>query len=115
VHELSVVEALIDQVEEEVDRAGVEGRVIRVALVIGRLSGVNTDSIRFAFELLSPGTRVEGAQLEIAEPKPQCRCRQCQASVAVDELVAACPQCGSGDVFLDGGQDLLLETIELEQ
>lgn len=114
-HELSIVEALIDQVENEVQQAGLEGAVTRLDLVIGRISGVNTDSIRFAFEMLSPGTRVEGAQLQIAEPKPQCCCRQCQARVETDELMAACPNCGSGDVTMEGGQELLLESIEVEQ
>ena len=60
-HEVSIVEALIEQVGEEVERAGASGRVTRLALSIGQLSGVHSDSIRFAFELLSPGTILEGA------------------------------------------------------
>ena len=52
-HELSIVEALIDQVGQELDRAGQQGRVLRLELSIGRLSGVNPDSVRFAFGLLA--------------------------------------------------------------
>ena len=113
-HELSIVEAIIEQVEKEVERAAEGGRVGRLDLVIGRLSGVNADSIRFAFEMLAPGTLVEGATLQIAEPKPFCRCRSCGAATEVEELVASCPQCQSGDIYLEGGQDLLLESIEVE-
>lgn len=113
-HEISIVEAMIDQVELEVDRCGEAGRIVRLELTIGRLSGVNPDSIRFAFELLAPGTRVEGATLAIAEPKPTCVCRACATRTDVDELVASCPLCASGDIFLEGGQELLLESIELE-
>ncbi|NUQ65284.1 MAG: hydrogenase maturation nickel metallochaperone HypA [Pirellulales bacterium] len=112
-HELSIVEALIEQVELEVDRAGETGRVARLDLVIGRLSGVNTDSIRFAFQMLAAGTRAEGAELAITEPKPTCVCRTCGARSEIEELVAACPRCGNRDVFLEGGQELLLESIEL--
>jgi len=114
VHELSIVEALIEQVEKEVERAGQSGRVTGLELVIGRLSGVNTDSIRFAFEMLAPGTLVEAAQIRVTEPKATCRCRACGAGSEIDEWVVRCPVCGSGDVFLEGGQDLLLQSIDLE-
>jgi Zn finger protein HypA/HybF involved in hydrogenase expression len=68
-HELSIVAGLIGQVQQELRRAGAHGRVKRLDVVIGRLSGVHCDSIRFAFELLSPGTIVEKAGLEISEPR----------------------------------------------
>jgi hydrogenase nickel incorporation protein HypA/HybF len=113
VHELSIVEALIEEVKKEVERAGETGRVARLDLKIGRLSGVNTDSIRFAYQLLAPGTLLEGADLQITEPSPLCCCRSCGARTEVEELIAACPRCHSGDIFLEGGHDLLLESIEL--
>jgi hydrogenase nickel incorporation protein HypA/HybF len=115
VHEFSIVEALIDQVEKEVESAGLQGRVLRLELVVGRLSGVNIDSIRFAFEILSPTTQVEGAQLQIAEARPSCCCRHCEARVEVDELAVCCPQCGSEDVYVEGGRELVLQSIELDQ
>jgi len=113
-HELSIVDALIEQVRGEVDRAGQAGRITRLELVIGRLSGVNADSIRFAFQMLSPGTVVESAALAITEPKAVCRCRDCGVRAEIDELAAHCPGCGSGNVVIEGGQQLLLQSIELE-
>lgn len=113
-HELSIVEALIEQVQQEVERSGQGGRVIGLELVVGRLSGVNADSLRFGFEILAPGTLLEAADVRIAEPKAACRCRACHAASEVDELVARCPACGSDDVFLTGGRELLLDSIHLE-
>ena len=113
-HELSIVETLIEQVDKEVARSGHQGRIVRLELVIGRLSGVCVDSIRFAFELLSAETPLEGSQIDIREPRASCRCRACGASCEIEEIVAACPQCGSGDIVIEGGQDLLLQSIELE-
>jgi hydrogenase nickel incorporation protein HypA/HybF len=115
VHEVSIVESLIVQVEQEVAASGHTGRVTRLDLVVGRLSGVYAGAIRFAFELLSPGTVVESAELRIAEPKARCRCDVCGACAEIDELVARCPECGNSHVAIDGGQELLLETIELEE
>ena len=49
----------------EVAQSGHSGRVVGLHLVIGRLSGVHADSIRFAFELLSPDSIAAGAELAI--------------------------------------------------
>jgi hydrogenase nickel incorporation protein HypA/HybF len=113
-HELSIVEALIEQVQAEIRRSGHEGRVVHLDIVIGRLSGVNADSVRFAFELLSPDTLLEQAELRIIQTKAICRCEACGAGTEIDELVAECPACGSPRIALEGGQDLVLESIELE-
>jgi hydrogenase nickel incorporation protein HypA/HybF len=113
-HELSIVEALIAEVEREVGRSGHDGRIRRVDLVIGRLSGVSCDSIRFAFDLLSRGTLLDGAEVHIAQPRAVSRCRDCLASVELDELAVECPTCHSPNITIEGGRDLLLEAVELE-
>ena len=113
-HELSIVETLIEQIEKEVFQSGHEGRIVQLNLVIGRFSGVNADSIRFAFELLSPDTKLAGTNLSIEEPRAVCRCEDCKAETEIDELAALCPVCGSIHVAMTGGQDLMLNSIELE-
>jgi len=112
-HELSIVEAVLEQAEREVRRAGQEGPVRRLELSIGHLAGVNCDSLRFAFELLSPETEFAGAELQISQPAAVCRCRACGAESEVTELVVECPTCGGADVLIEGGREMLLESIEL--
>ena len=114
-HEASIVQSLIDQVEAEIARAGESGDVVALELAIGRLSGVHVDAIRFAFEFLSPGTVVEGAELRIREPEAYAACQACGVRESVTELTMQCPQCGAGEIRIEGGQELLLESIELEQ
>jgi hydrogenase nickel incorporation protein HypA/HybF len=113
-HELSIVEALIEQVGEELDRVGQSGRVVRLELSIGRLSGVASESVRFAFGLLAPGTRVEEAEIVIHQPKAVCCCRACHAEAEIDDLVVQCPQCGSSDIVIEGGRELVLQSIDVE-
>ena len=113
-HEMSIVQALLEQVESEVARSGHAGRVVRVDLVIGRLSGVHVDSIKFAFELLSPGSIADGAQLHIEEPQARMQCRACGAEHVIEDLTVCCPTCGGADITITGGQELLLSSIELE-
>jgi len=113
-HELAIAEALIEQVGTELDRAGQSGAVKRLELAVGRLSGVHCDSLRFAFGLLSPGTPAEGAELSIRQPPAISRCRQCAAATEITEIVLDCPQCGSPEIVIEEGRELLLESIEIE-
>ncbi len=114
-HELSIVEALIDQVEKELQRAGQKGRVVRLELNVGRLSGANPESIGFAFNLLAPKTVAEDAKLVINEPKAVCRCRGCGAKTEIDDLVTHCPRCSSDEITIEGGRELVLQSIEIEE
>jgi hydrogenase nickel incorporation protein HypA/HybF len=113
-HELAIVEALLEQVGRELHRAGQSGRVKRLELAVGRLSGVHCHSLRFAFELLSPGTPAEGAALEISEPQAVCNCAGCGQRQQIDDLVVQCPACGSTDIVIEEGRELMLQSIELE-
>jgi hydrogenase nickel incorporation protein HypA/HybF len=113
-HELAIAEALIEQVGTELDRAGQNKAVKRLELAVGRLSGVHCECLRFAFNLLSPGTRAQGAELSIRQPPAVSRCRQCGAVVEIEEVVIDCPQCGSLEIVIEEGRELLLESIEIE-
>ncbi len=113
-HELSIVEALIDQVGEELSRAGQRGRVLRLELHIGRLSGVHPEAVRFAFGLLRSGTVVENAELAIEESKAVCQCHACNARSEIDDLVFECPRCDSPEITIEGGRDMVLQSIEIE-
>jgi hydrogenase nickel incorporation protein HypA/HybF len=114
-HELSIVEALIEQVQEEVQRAGVEGNIAKLELCIGRLSGVNIDSIRFAFDLLAPDSILAESEIVIHESKAVCRCNSCHAETEIDDLLLQCPRCASDDIAIDGGRELLLQSIDVEE
>ena len=113
-HELSIVQALIQQVDGEVRQRGVEGRVTRLDLVIGRLSGVSVDAVRFGFEVLAPGTLLEAAVLHVDQPRAECLCRACGSRTPIDELTLDCPHCGSHETTIEGGRQMLLQSIELE-
>ena len=113
-HELSIVEALIEQVRAELQRSGNCGPVKRLELAVGRLSGVHCEALQFAFELLAPGTAVSGAALSIRQPPAVSHCRQCGAETEIDEVVSGCPRCRSPEIVIDQGRDLMLESIEIE-
>jgi hydrogenase nickel incorporation protein HypA/HybF len=113
-HELSIVDALIEQVGREVNRAGQHGRILGVEISVGRLSGVHCDSLRFAFDLLAPGTLVEGANIVINGINAACRCHACNTTTEIDDLILTCPKCGSDSITIEGGRELLLQSIDIE-
>ena len=113
-HEMSIVQALLEQVQLEIEESGHRGRVVSLHLAIGRLSGVHVDAFRLAFELLSPDSIAHDAKLAIEEPHALLSCRECDQEAPIEELSASCPNCGSANVSIRGGQELVLQSIELE-
>src|SRR3984957_13929870 len=67
-HELAVTEGVVDAVTGRLPDA----RITCVRLEIGALSGVVADSVRFCFDLVTEGTNLEGARLEISGPPGPC-------------------------------------------
>ena len=105
-HELAITEGVVDAVAERLPDA----KVTCVRLEIGALSGVVADSVRFCFDLVTEGTNLEGARLEITEPAGQCHCRVCGSDFEPDRPIAVCP-CGSADVTVLAGQELKITSV----
>jgi hydrogenase nickel incorporation protein HypA/HybF len=108
VHELSIAASVVDAV---LDRTG-QARVSELRLAVGRLSGVVPDALRFCFDLVAEGTPLEGARLCIEEPVGRASCSACGADFGVDDLVLLCP-CGSADVVVTAGRELLVRSVEV--
>jgi hydrogenase nickel incorporation protein HypA/HybF len=107
-HELAITEGLVDAVTARLP----DQRITCVRLEIGALSGVVADSVRFCFDLVTAGTNLEGARLEIAEPGGVCRCRSCGSHFEPDGPFLVCP-CGSVDVTVLAGQDLRITSVQV--
>src|SRR5277367_6729152 len=107
-HELGITRNIVSICGE---RAGGR-RVSRVRLEIGRLSTVLPDAIRFCFDVVSQGSLVEGATLEIIEVAGLGRCRQCSADVVLAPHSFRCPGCQSLDVQLVSGDELTIKEME---
>ncbi|WP_181783112.1 hydrogenase maturation nickel metallochaperone HypA/HybF [Pseudonocardia pini] len=106
-HELSITQSVVDAVTA---RLG-EARIRRVRLEVGRLSGVVPDALRFCFELVTAGTTLDGAVLEIEEPAGSARCRTCGVGFETTEVLPLCG-CGSADVEVLGGAGLRILAVE---
>lgn len=112
-HEMSIAQSVLDIILQEIKNHKVN-RVLSVAVKVGELSAVQTESLRFCFDFLSKGTLAEGASLEIERVKVICRCRQCGSRFTVQELIFLCPECKSPEVEMLSGRQLSVESFEAE-
>ena len=112
-HELSVCQNLIDQINQ-IALAHKASRVDKIFLQVGPLSGVLPNLLQTAFPLASAGTLAAGAQLVIHANPITIRCKRChaQSEVAANHLV--CGHCGARQTELVGGDELLLERLEMQ-
>lgn len=112
-HELGVaaniVEIAIDSIPDNLNKMPVE----KINLRIGKLSSVVPESLRFCFETLIPGTRLEGAELSIEEVPVTAKCRECNFQWIVPEPVFICKRCGSGLINIISGRELDISSIEI--
>ena len=107
-HELAITQSIVAIVEE----AAKGRRVRRVTLEIGALSGVMSDSIAFCFDVVTAGTALEGAKLEIQDIEGRARCESCGAEFAIATLFELCP-CGSHRLTRLRGEELNVKSMEL--
>ncbi len=120
-HELGVTQAILQVVLEHTEQAG-GGQVKRIELVVSDLAGLVGESLQFYFDILSRDTPAAGAELVFRREPARFRCQACGheytpagAEGAPPGLPWACPQCGEMRPEVVGGQELLVESIDVEE
>jgi len=113
VHELAVTQRVLDIALEKAEEARAT-RVARINLVIGEMSSVVDDSVQFYFDFLSQDSIASGATLSFERIPTRLRCRQCGHSFTPDSPPWNCPQCHNWDMEITAGQELYIDSIEVE-
>jgi hydrogenase nickel incorporation protein HypA/HybF len=111
VHELSLASAAVATVE----RHAAGRRVVVVTMRVGRLRQVVPDSLVFYFGLVARETVCEGARLEFHVVPARLACAACEHVWELDEPSFRCPRCDSAEVEVLGGNELEVESIEIEE
>jgi hydrogenase nickel incorporation protein HypA/HybF len=109
-HELAIAEAVV---RIACSHAG-DRRVTRVELKVGHLRQVVPDALAFAFALVADGTAAEGAELVMEEVPAAGRCRRCGSESELPAFPLTCGACGSWDVNVIRGEELLVDALECE-
>jgi hydrogenase nickel incorporation protein HypA/HybF len=111
-HEMSLAEGVLGVVQDAA-RPHAPCTVRTVRLEIGALAAIEGEALRFAFEVVKRGSVADGAQLDIVELPGVAWCMQCCRSVPIEARGEPCPQCGSFQLQVTGGDQMRVKELEL--
>ena len=112
-HEMSLCESMLQIMEDSASRQGFS-RVKTVWLEIGDLAGVETDALRFSFDVICKDTLANRARLEIIAVPGRAWCPPCGCNVPLAARFDPCPRCGSHQLQINQGDELRIKELEVE-
>jgi hydrogenase nickel incorporation protein HypA/HybF len=110
-HELAITQNLVEIALTPAENRRVKG----ITIVVGELSGVVEDSVRFCFDAVSADTMASGAVLTFHKVPAYIRCAQCTFEFRLDDSNWACPQCGNLGGQVMQGRECYIESLDVEE
>ncbi|MFQ5758630.1 MAG: hydrogenase maturation nickel metallochaperone HypA [Candidatus Bathyarchaeia archaeon] len=120
-HEFSMTSQIVENVLHEAKKHNAKG-VAEVHLVIGKLTFLGLEQVRFSYKVLTEGTIMENSKLFIETKDGVVKCGSCgyEGSFNYEDdpvyhvLVPTlqCPKCG-GTVDIIGGRECLIKSVKL--
>ena len=112
-HELSITQSILSIALEKADKAKA-GKITRINLTIGELSGIAGECVQFYFEFLSKDTIAAEATLSFERTPTQLRCRNCATVFSPDNSDWVCPGCREQTIEVISGRESYVNSIEVE-
>ncbi|MBM3163571.1 MAG: hydrogenase maturation nickel metallochaperone HypA [Chlorobi bacterium] len=113
-HEMSVALSIIEAVDEKARLEGA-GRISEIELVVGRLAGIDAESLKFCFSAAARDSLAEHAVLAVREREGQGLCTACGSSFPLAFHIAECPVCRSFSVRIVSGDEFFIQSITIEE
>ena len=110
-HELAISSAVLESVLRHADGR----RVTAVKLRVGHLRQVVPDSLAFYWDIVTRDGVCEGSLLEQEVIPARLACTTCAREWEISLPVFRCPSCGGADVSVAAGDELEVESIEVEE
>jgi hydrogenase nickel incorporation protein HypA/HybF len=111
-HEFYLCEGIVKQVSRA--NAGVLDNVSQIKIEIGKLSGVDLESLIFWFPVVAEKLACRQIQLEVNEIDGLALCSKCNQQFTLTNLYDACPHCQSyAEYQILQGRELLVKSFSL--
>ena len=107
-HEMSYCEGVVEAVE----RRAAGRPVARVGVHIGAVHRVVAAAFAQSFQIAAAGGPAEGAATELVVVPVRGHCMDCRVDFDSPDPSPACPSCGSLDVAVVGGDEVVLEWLQ---
>ncbi len=113
-HELSIMQALFEQLQGIARTYGAR-RVLKFRIEVGPLSNVVPELLREAFQAFRAAEPLlEKAEMDLITVPLLLRCQECGHETEPEGFRMICGHCGSREVEVVQGEELLLRDVELE-
>lgn len=113
-HELALVRSICQVAADKLMEYGA-GRLRKVKIVAGELTGVEDSVMCSCFEAVVTGTPLEGAELIVRRMPAIVRCRACGNEYETRIPFLECPVCGKRSVTIVSGKELYIDSLEVEE
>ncbi|MRR21291.1 hydrogenase maturation nickel metallochaperone HypA [bacterium] len=112
-HELRIATDLVDMVEGYAAEAGLKS-VSRVNVSFGQFIQIVPDLFNAAFREATADTVAAGAEITIEIIASEMRCLGCGSVYIPSEDLGGCSVCGSSEIDIVHGKELIIKSIEGE-
>jgi hydrogenase nickel incorporation protein HypA/HybF len=113
-HELSIAQSIVELAEEQARRQQASA-IEEIEIEIGRLAGVEIQTLTFALESAVKDTMLEKAHIVRHDIDGEGRCGDCGACFKTEALFSPCPRCSSYAVRLLKGKELRVKSIVINK
>ncbi len=112
-HEMSIAVSLVEQLERLIEQHAAV-RVVEVEVECGVMRQIVPEALQMAFAAATTDTAAHGATLRISAREIVALCRACgtRFDARIDDYL--CPRCGTADVDVLAGRDIVLRTVVFE-
>ncbi len=112
-HEFSIAQGIIDYIKNYRNSNNV--KVKKVVIKAGIMQQIIPDSLIFFLNILKKENNLEETSFEIRESPVKVRCRECGAISIKNEINIICDKCKSYNTELLEGDELVIESLEVEE
>ncbi len=112
-HEMSIASTILETARAEAARRN--ARLLKVGIRLGDWSGIDPESLRFAFDVLAADPQHTPVTLDIERSPRRNRCSACSHEFTIQDYNTACPACGVPDTRPICGDELEFAYLEIEE
>jgi hydrogenase nickel incorporation protein HypA/HybF len=113
-HEFSLAGEVVKLAQHEAEKNKAVA-VSEISIEVGNFSGVEARAFEEALGILSEGTILEKAYLNVVRIKGRGICHTCEKEFEMDQRMDTCPECHSFPSEIKGGNEFRVISLLIEQ
>jgi len=112
-HEMSIVVNLVEAILEEAEKHGAK-KIKTVYLKVGKLNQIIPETLQYCYKIATQDSIAADSELEVDEVSITAKCNKCGKIFEVEDFIFMCPDCQVSDTETISGDELTIESIDIE-